>query len=815
MRNVEPRELTQAFRLEKILKSSRSGMVFRATNAASGDAVALKVIAPGAEEGREACRASFFAAMETVRALQPASFPRVVDYGLATDGSAFLAMELVEGVPLDVLASARPRRVLPLLLAIVDGLELLARQGVVHANLCPENVLVVSAGASERPAVLGFGTAAYRFGPGPWTAALLASPEAVRLAAPELRNEAALAAADNRSDLFSLAYVVCLALGCQVSAPGTFVPEVRLDAEARAQLGEPEALCDVLKRSLRHDPAERPSSLTELRQALRLALIGAARREDVVPAPLPESEAPKLAPSEENLTSGEHALVATAAPPEPSGGVAEAPAFKPAAAEVSPPRDTQPEAPVALHELNTPVEQPPSTRPTPRRFRLRWWRQSTSAHRPPPPPRRVPGAAASRRHWFWLATVVVLAAAAVTAALIGVVVTLRTPAPVRAAAPRPQPTAPPAPRAAAPPAPVLKLQQAEAALALGKLADARVALTAIVPEEVESMTQEQAARLTELRAMYARQRLEAATQDLKRALATANVQALRDTIDDLSPAELASFANDRAFAGALTTARKALNLQRQLVRAQRERNPILVLEQASELLAVLPLSLPAAQARESAASALESEADRLARAGEYEQAMRRLAVIREQWPQRVGLADRLAHLHQEAGTEQQLAAVIAQVEQAEAARAPEQGLALLAATTPNERWAQRFAQTRVRLEQLLQQLDAAPPTVELKRGFKLEYEKNKAVVVPLHVTDDHGVKSVQFFARVEGNQRYVELPAVAAVSGEYTVEISPGFHQNQTVEIYVAASDHSGHVTRLGTPEAPLKLKRKRWSLFG
>ena len=814
MRNVEPREITQAFRLEKILKSSRSGMVFLAAKAVSGDAVALKVIAPGAEEGREACRASFFAAMEALRALQPGSFPRVFDYGLTTDGSAFLAMELVEGVPLDVLASARPGRVLPLLLAIVDGLDLLARQRVVHANLCPENILVVSSGGSERPAVLGFGTAAYRFGPGPWTATLVSSPEAVRLAAPELRSEAA-AAADKRSDIFTLAHIVCLVLRCQVSAAGTLVPEVRLAAEVRAQLGEPDALCDVLKQSLRRDPAERPSSLAELRQALRLALIGAARREDAVPAPLPEPAAPRLTPSEEGLASGEYTPIAIVAPPEPSGRVAEVPAFEPSAAQVSPPGDMQPEAPVALHELDTPVEQPPEGRLTPQRFRLRWWRQSKSAQRPPPPPRRVPTAAASRRHRFWLATMVVLAAAAATAALIGVLVTFRTPAPVRAAVPRPQPTALPALRAAVPPAPVLKLQQAEAALALGKLEDARVAFAAIVPEEIASMTPEQASHLTELRAMYAGLRREAATQDLTRALATANVQALRDTIDDLTPEELSSFANDKAFAGALTSARKALNLQRQLVRAQRERNPILVLEQATELLAVLPLSLPAAQARESAAAALESEADRFARAGEYEQAMRRLEVIREQWPQRPGLTDRLGRLHQEAGTEQQLAAVIARVEQAEAAKAPEQGLVLLAAVTPNERWAQRVAQTRARLEQLLQQLDAAPPSVELKPGFKLEYEKNKAVVVPLHITDDHGVKSVQFFARVEGNQRYVELPAVNTAGAEYTVEISPGFHQNRTVEIYVAASDHSGHVTRLGTTEAPLKLKRKRWSLFG
>jgi serine/threonine protein kinase len=810
MRKVEPREITQAFRLEKILKSSRSGMVFRAGLGASGTEVALKVIAPGAEEGRDACRAAFFTAMEALRALQPACFPRLLEWGVSTDGSAFLAMELVEGAPLQALADAGPERVLPLLLAIVDGLALLARRGVVHANLCPENILAVSSTGSERPALLGFGTAAYRFGPGPWRAALLASPEADGLAAPELRDESAPASADERSDMFSLAHIVCLALRCEVAAAGTLVPHVRLPAAARSLLGDPDTLCDVLARCLRRDPAERPSSLAELRRALGFALIGAARRGDAVPPPPPEPKLPAAAPSVESAAAGAHAPSETPEPREPVLVLPAASVLESPAAEV-PSIDTRAQAPVVLAAPDTPSAEPTPAKP-PRRRAWRWRQREARA---PEPPRRLPPATGARRRRFWLATTVVLVTAAVAVGLIGVVETLRAPAPTRPAAARVEPTAPPTPHAPAPPATVLRLQQAEAALALGKLEDARAALSGIAPDDTEGMTPGQTARLSELRTMYAGLRRDAATRDLTRALATANVQALRDTIDDLTPAELAAFATDKASAATLATARKALALQRQFLRAQHEHNPILVLEQSTELLAVLPLSLQAAQAREAAAAALESEADRLVRGGDFEQAARRLEVIREQWPQRPGLSDRLARLHQEEAAEQQSAAVIAAAEKAEAARVPEQGLALLAAATPSERWGQRFTQTRARLEQLLQQLDTASPTVELKRGFKLEYEKNKAVVVPLHVTDDHGVKSVQFFARVEGNPRYVELPVANLAPAEYTVEIAPGFHQNHTVEIYVAASDHSGHVTRLGTSEAPLKLKRKRWSLFG
>ena len=74
---------------------------------------------------------------------------------------------------------------------------------------------------------------------------------------------------------------------------------------------------------------------------------------------------------------------------------------------------------------------------------------------------------------------------------------------------------------------------------------------------------------------------------------------------------------------------------------------------------------------------------------------------------------------------------------------------------------------------------------------------------------DYRVKSVTVMARQEGASAYQELSA-KSTGDEYSVELSPEVHGNKTVELYVVAMDFSGHPSRLGTPEQPLRFK-KRW----
>jgi hypothetical protein len=42
------------------------------------------------------------------------------------------------------------------------------------------------------------------------------------------------------------------------------------------------------------------------------------------------------------------------------------------------------------------------------------------------------------------------------------------------------------------------------------------------------------------------------------------------------------------------------------------------------------------------------------------------------------------------------------------------------------------------------------------------------------------------------------------------VKIDPSFHRNGTVELYLVATDLSGHEGRYGSADKPLQLKRKQ-----
>lgn len=218
----------------------------------------------------------------------------------------------------------------------------------------------------------------------------------------------------------------------------------------------------------------------------------------------------------------------------------------------------------------------------------------------------------------------------------------------------------------------------------------------------------------------------------------------------------------------------------------------------------------AAAQREKAAAALESEADEAMAAGQFDLALSRLQSLRQGWPGREGIDERIERVRAERKADLDLEAVLAAATRAERANRPLEGLEALAAAEPNRRLASRFEQTRERLEALLAQLDRQPPELSLRGGPEVVYEKGKPARLPLRITDDHGVKSAEVWARAEGGR--FEKIAVRQVSGaDYEVEVSPELHGNKTVEVYVVASDHSGHASQLGSADRPLKIKRKRW----
>ena len=250
MPTIQPREITENFRLERVLKSSRSAIVFRAVDPATGATVAIKLIPPASLATLPACQERFMAAMAVLASAAPATFPALLDHGFTPDGSAFMVMEFVEGERLDALIGAAPARILGLALEVAQGLAVLARAGAAHGNISPENIVSRRVDGVERVSILGFGTAAFHAGAR--AAGETAPPSgAGRFVAPERRGAAT--GADWRADLYALAATCCALLRAEVA--GDDAPTVTLPQAVAQRIPEPTALAAALGQALRADPA--------------------------------------------------------------------------------------------------------------------------------------------------------------------------------------------------------------------------------------------------------------------------------------------------------------------------------------------------------------------------------------------------------------------------------------------------------------------------------------------------------------------------------------------------------------------------------
>src|SRR5262249_51256952 len=98
----QPRELTDGYRLEKMLASSRGASVLGATPLATGRAVVIKLINIPAQGMAAVDRFVEYGA--ALGRLRHPNLPVVYDSGVTPDGAAFLVMEPLAGVPFDSVA---------------------------------------------------------------------------------------------------------------------------------------------------------------------------------------------------------------------------------------------------------------------------------------------------------------------------------------------------------------------------------------------------------------------------------------------------------------------------------------------------------------------------------------------------------------------------------------------------------------------------------------------------------------------------------------------------------------------------------------
>jgi serine/threonine-protein kinase len=256
------------------------GAVYEATDATTGDVVAVKTLA--AHLGDDpALRRRFLAEIDTLKSLRHPCIVRLLAFG-EDDGRPFFAMELVRGQTLEqILRGGRRfdwRETVEIGLAITRALKSAHDHGVVHRDLKPANLLFPAAPAADAPVKLAdFGIARLFGATGQTVAGTIVGT--AEYMAPE---QAAGNAIDHRVDLYALGLVLYAMLAGRPPFHGGEVREIlrRQQTETAARIstlveGVPPGLDDLINRLLAKDPARRPASALAVGRLLS-AVIGAA-----------------------------------------------------------------------------------------------------------------------------------------------------------------------------------------------------------------------------------------------------------------------------------------------------------------------------------------------------------------------------------------------------------------------------------------------------------------------------------------------------------------------------------------------------------
>ena len=152
------------YRILKRVGRGGMGIVYRAVDDRDGRSVALKVIRESESSGTEdaahahEARIRFDREAEILRSLLHVNVVAFYEIG-EEDGTPYLAMEYLDGVPLTSFAGRPWTETVPLLIQAAHGLEYLSSRGIVHRDLSPDNILVIERGGERIVKLLDFGVA--------------------------------------------------------------------------------------------------------------------------------------------------------------------------------------------------------------------------------------------------------------------------------------------------------------------------------------------------------------------------------------------------------------------------------------------------------------------------------------------------------------------------------------------------------------------------------------------------------------------------------------------------------------------------------
>jgi serine/threonine-protein kinase len=278
--------LLDQFRIEEAIGAGGMGAVYRARQTTLGRDVAIKILHPDMAQNPEAVR-RFHREARISTALDHPNVVRVFLFGQLPDGSLYLVMELLRGRTLAELLRIEPQlpvaRALHIATQVAAGVGEAHSQGVVHRDVKPENVFLITKGKDpDFVKVLDFGIARL-FRNEDQTQATQSGLVfgTARYISPE---GAAGEKTDARSDVYSLGVLTYQLLSGETpfpsAAPVTLLmqhihdrPPHLKSKPGGAQV--PDGIADVVMRALAKNPEGRFEDASDFAEALRDAALRA------------------------------------------------------------------------------------------------------------------------------------------------------------------------------------------------------------------------------------------------------------------------------------------------------------------------------------------------------------------------------------------------------------------------------------------------------------------------------------------------------------------------------------------------------------
>ena len=266
------------YQVHKKLGAGGMGAVYLAEQVSMGRRVALKVLHGAFAKDEEFVR-RFRHEARLAASLNHRNIVTVYDFDQGDDGSLFIAMEYVDGRSLsEVIRQEGPMdigRAVRLGVQIGEGLEAAHRAGVIHRDIKPDNIMVLT-GDREEVKLMDFGIARLR-DTGTMTRLTRAG---VLMGTPAYMTPEQIEGGDvsERTDVYALGIVLYEMLSGGVpfraSTPGTvLVKQLReMPVPLRKLRREvPLAVEKVIMQMLEKKPQKRPHDMTEVIQGLTKA----------------------------------------------------------------------------------------------------------------------------------------------------------------------------------------------------------------------------------------------------------------------------------------------------------------------------------------------------------------------------------------------------------------------------------------------------------------------------------------------------------------------------------------------------------------